>query len=45
MFFQIQLDDVEGAVFIQRLRIEEQTENVASAQNGLASTTLPRQIK
>jgi len=48
MFFQIQLDHfvpMEGALFVQQLRTEKQTGNVASAQNGCARTTLSRQFK
>jgi hypothetical protein len=44
-FFQIQLDGVEGAVFVQRLRAEKQIGNVASGQNGCARTTVSRQFK
>jgi hypothetical protein len=47
-FFQIQLDHfvpMEGALFVQQLRTEKQTGNVASAQNGRATTTLSRQFK
>ena len=47
-FFQIQLDHfvpTEGALFVQQLRTEKQTGNVASAQNGCARTTLSRQFK
>jgi len=38
-FFQIQLDHfvpMEGALFVQQLRTEKRTGNVASAQNGCA---------
>ena len=38
-------DHVEGVLFVQKLRTEEQNENVTSAQNGCARTTLPRQFK
>jgi hypothetical protein len=38
--FLIQLDDVEGAVFFQHLRTEEQAVNVGSAQNGCARATV-----
>jgi len=36
---------MEGALFVQQLRTEKQTGNVASAQNGCARTTLSRQFK
>ena len=48
MFFQIQLDHfvpVEGALFVQKLRTEKHTVNVASAQNGCARATLSGQFK
>ena len=38
-FFQVQLDHfvpMEFALFVQQLRTEKQTGNVASAQNGCA---------
>ena len=38
-------DNVEGVLFVQKLRTEEQNGNVTSAQNGCARTTLPRQFK
>jgi len=31
---------MEGALFVQQLRIEKQTENIAIAQNGCARTAL-----
>jgi len=34
----------EGALFVEQLRTEKQTENVASDQNGCARTTLSRQL-
>jgi hypothetical protein len=43
-FSQIQLDGVEGAVFVQRLRTEIQAGNVASAQNGCAGTAVSRRF-
>jgi hypothetical protein len=39
------MNGVEGAVFVQRLRTEKQTGNVASGQNGCARTTESRQFK
>jgi len=36
---------VEDALFVQQLRTEKQTGNVASAQNGCARTTVSRQFK
>ena len=45
-FFQIHLDHfVEGVVFVQQLRTEKQTGNVAGAQNGCARTALSRKFK
>jgi hypothetical protein len=38
-------DNVEGVLFVQKLRTEEQTGNVTSAQNGCARTTLSRKFK
>jgi hypothetical protein len=38
-------DGVEGALFVQQLRTEKQTGNVASAQNGCARTTVSRKFK
>jgi len=38
-------DNIEGVLFLQPLRTEEQTGNVTSAQNGCARTTLSRQFK
>jgi hypothetical protein len=43
--FQIQLDGVESAVFVQRKRTEKQAENVAIVQNGRAKTAVSRQFK
>jgi len=36
---------MKGALFVQQLRTEKLTGNVASAQNGCARTTLSRQYK
>jgi len=36
---------MEGALFVQQLRTEKQTGNVASAQNWCARTTLSRHFK
>jgi len=36
---------MEGALFVQQLRTEKQTGNVASAQNGCAMTTLSTQFE
>jgi len=47
IFFQIQVDHfvpMEDALFVQQLRTEKQTGNVASAQNGCARITLSRQF-
>jgi hypothetical protein len=38
-------DGMEGALFVQQLRKEKQTGNVASAQNGCARATVLRQFK
>jgi hypothetical protein len=38
-------DGVECAVFVQQLRTEKQTGNVASAQSGCARATVSRQFK
>jgi hypothetical protein len=35
-------DGVEGALFLQQLRTEKHTGNVASAQNGCARATVSR---
>jgi hypothetical protein len=45
MFYQIQLDGVKDAVFVQQLRTEKQTGNVASAKNGCARAAVLRQFK
>jgi hypothetical protein len=42
---KVEKDDVEGALFVQRLRTEKQTGNVASAQNGCAGATVSKQFK
>jgi len=36
---------MEGALFVQQVRTEKQTGNVASAQNGCTRTTLSTQFK
>jgi len=36
---------MEGVPFVQQLRTEKQTGNIASAQNGCARTTLSWQFK
>jgi len=36
---------MESPPFVQKLRTEKQTGNVASGQNGCAKTTLSRQLK
>jgi len=48
MLFQTQPDHfvpMGGALFVLQLKTGKQTGNVASAQNGCARTTLPRQFK
>jgi hypothetical protein len=41
----VEEDGMEGTLFVQQLRTEKQSENVASAQNKCATTTLSRQFK
>jgi hypothetical protein len=38
-------DGIEGVLYVQQLRTEKQTGNIASAQNGYARTNLSRQFK
>jgi hypothetical protein len=42
---KVEEDGIEGALFVQQLRTEKQTGNVASAQNGCAMATVSRQFK
>jgi hypothetical protein len=42
---KVEEDGVEGALFVQQLRTEKQTVNVASAQHGCTRATLSRQFK
>jgi hypothetical protein len=42
---QVMEDSLEDALFVQQLRTENQTGNVASAQNGCARANVSRQFK